>query len=68
MGVSDKPEILHTSKLSRAEKKLKITFLSEAPNMVKEESEIRSWRDRNLKFGTNCDLEVDVLGKKTRQQ
>ena len=21
--------------------------------------EIRSWRDRNLKFGPNCDLEVD---------
>ena len=23
--------------------------------------EIRSWRDRNLKFGPNCDLEVDSL-------
>ena len=26
--------------------------------------ESRSWRDRNLKFGPNCDLEVDDLGKK----
>ena len=25
--------------------------------------EIRSWRDRNLKFGPNCDLEVDDLEK-----
>ena len=26
--------------------------------------ESRSWRDRNLKFGLNCDLEVDNLKKK----
>ena len=26
--------------------------------------EISSWRDRNLKFGPNCDLEVDDLEKK----
>ena len=26
--------------------------------------ESRSWRDRNLKFGPNCDLEVDNLEKK----
>ena len=25
--------------------------------------EIRSWRNRNLKFGPNCDLEVDDLGQ-----
>ena len=25
--------------------------------------ESRSWRDRNLKFGPNCDLEVDNLEK-----
>ena len=25
--------------------------------------EIRSWRERNLKFGPNCDLEVDDLEK-----
>ena len=25
--------------------------------------ESRSWRDRNLKFGSNCDLEVDNLEK-----
>ena len=26
--------------------------------------ESRSWQDRNLKFGPNCDLEVDNLEKK----
>ena len=28
--------------------------------------ESRSWRDRNLKFGPNCDLEVDNLEKKLK--
>ena len=28
--------------------------------------EIRSWRDRNLKFGPNCDLEVDDSEKKLK--
>ena len=27
--------------------------------------ESRSWRDRNLKFGLNCDLEVDNLENNT---
>ena len=31
------------------------------PKMILVES--RSWRDRNLKFGPNCDLEVDNLEK-----
>ena len=26
--------------------------------------ESRSWRDRNLKFGPNCDLEVDNFSGK----
>ena len=34
-----------------------------APSVENLLVESRSWRDRNLKFGPNCDLEVDNLEK-----
>ena len=42
---------------------LQITFIACEKNYLSGDKnilvEIRSWRDRNLKFGPNCDLEVD---------